>query len=234
MDERLQKASTGDWQTLRSLKPDPMAGWETSFAESSATIPTLQLIATLRLSLSHLPPIPPKDAPAERPEDFTMLELVQQGKGRKSVAGDQVSHELLQTILDQGEGPKLLAWFNKLLHGAPLPTNWADSVMVLLLKISCPTLAKHLRPINMNSEVCKTFSRPLLARTKPMLQQANSWKCASQGRQPSDLIYTIIRGMMQEKEWKRAIVYLKIEASGEAGIHNRLDGNYATLAESHC
>ena len=47
----------------------------------------------------------------------------------------------------------------------------------------------------MGSEVCKTFSRLLLGRTGGSLPQHNSWQRVSPGRQPSDLIFTIMSGM---------------------------------------
>ena len=212
---RLQAASTGDWRTLRSLKPDTMVGWETSFAENTEGDPHQAVQEHFQdFFQSHLAPLQPRtDIPTPVP-DFTMEELsraIGKGKPRKSVAGDQIGHELLQAIVDQGEGHKLLSWYNSMLHGAAFPKNWSDSIMVLLPKIACPKLAKHLRPINMSSAACKTFSRLLLGRMHGDLEQRNSWQCASAGRQPCDFIYTIMRGMMQEKEWKRGIVYTKID-----------------------
>ena len=177
-----------------------MVGWDTSFAESTQGDP-LEAIEQHFQSVfqSHLPPIP---ARTDRPQrggglyDGRVTGCDPQSQAQKE-CWDQVSHELLMAILEQGEGEKLLASYNDLLHGVP--------------KLANPTQPKHLRPMNVGSEACKTLSRLLLGRTQSRLQQTNSWQCASPGRQPADLIFTILRGMMQEEEWKRGVVYTKID-----------------------
>ena len=105
------------------------------------------------------PPFPYAAVP--RSEDFTVVvelhDAIAKGKNGEATGEDGIPHELLVAIGKDSEGEKkLLAWFNRLLHGEePLPRDWGRAVMVLLPKCPLPEVPKHLRPICLGSSANK-------------------------------------------------------------------------------
>ena len=142
--ERIAAATNGDWRAYRENVKRGGKSWETHFTSSQADLGVDAHRAVhdhfRRMYMGEpVPPFPFVFVP--RSPDFTLQELheaLAKGKPGKPTIGDEVSHELLIAIgrTDEGAG-RLLAWYNRLLHGdEPVPADWGKAVMVLLPK--CP------------------------------------------------------------------------------------------------
>ena len=124
-------------------------------------------------------------------------------------------HELLLAIGRSDEGAdKLLAWYNRLLHGdEPVPADWGRAVMVLLPKCPTPEHPKQLRPICLGSAANKVYARMLLARSRPAFQYSGPFQNLGHGRQTVDHVWIISRLMALDREWKCGLWYLKLDIS---------------------
>ena len=174
----IARATNGDWGAYKETKKGA-TGWETTYANAQpegddphqTVHDHLQGIYEKR----DMPPFPFANHEVPKSEDFTVEELgeaLSQGKTKKAVGEDQVSHELLQAIGADAEGAKrLLEWFNRILHGEePVPEDWGRVLMIVIPKLSGPVQRKDLRPICLGSATSKLFSRMLLKRTTAALK----------------------------------------------------------------
>ena len=213
--ERLDRAAAGDWQAIKQCKRSQISDWESTLAQNISGDVHQAVHDHFCAVFDHdgMPPVIDAPPPASVP-DFTLEELqhcVGLGKQNKSVSTDLVSQKLLEAIMQGGNGQALLRWMNHLLHHRSLPARWAENVLVLLLKVPTPTTVAQLRPIAMGSAVCKLFSRLLLHRTLPAIQQTNSWQCAAPHRQTTDYIHSLLKTFELEREWKVGVCWCKID-----------------------
>ena len=217
--EHIEAATKGNWQAYREVVREGTRGWEDHFATTlieqgqdphhvvhSHFEKIYQGNQLTEFPFEHTPPSP----------DFTAEELewaINQGKGGKSTGGDGVPHELLVAISkEEGGLEKIPAWFNRLLHGEePIPSSWANAVMVILPKCAQPETPKHLRPICLGSASSKVYARMLLQRSKASLRYSGPFQNMGEGRQTVDYIWVISRLMTLEREWKYGLYFLKLD-----------------------
>ncbi|CAE7504171.1 ANKRD50 [Symbiodinium sp. CCMP2456] len=137
--DRLDKATAGDWGLIRQLRPTKNQGWDISFAEAQdgrdpheAIHAHLQGIYTTGLVL---PPATPWEGGIE---PFTADELTWAlGKGRfnKAVGVDGTSHELLQGLTQLPGGfNALLDFYNEVYATAAIPSDWNAALMIVIPK----------------------------------------------------------------------------------------------------
>ena len=202
---RLTQAAEGNWVELRRAR-HVNGVWETGFAEATEGQPH-QVIHQHLAAVYAGDPLPrwePKHV--EGVEPFSMTELheacARGGRG-KSVGADGIPHKLLVYVAQHHEGgPKLLAWFNRILETGIMPSDWAEVVMIILPKITRPKEAKHVRPISMGSATCKLFSRMLLECSLPIIGEPDARQCAGRQRQTLVYLFSIIRVLGLEREWR--------------------------------
>ena len=163
------------------------------------------------------PPLPTLDFEPPPSPDFTPEELhkaLSKGKTGKSVGGDGVSLELLRATAEQPEGEtELLRWVNSILHTGDMPSNWTQSIMVLLPKITRPVRAAQSRPISISSATERAFSRMVLSRCQPLLALRQSWQTSGPHKQTADYLHAIYKMFECEREWNKGISILKIDLS---------------------
>ena len=209
MEEKIRAATKGDWGAYQETTKKGSTGWESHFAVHDH----------LQGVYGGSEPTSVPDFPfstVERVPSFTPEELhdaLQKGKNKKSVGSDQVPHELLRSIGATVEGQqKILAWFNRLLHGEEsLPNEWSRASMILIPKVTLPTEPRQVRPICIGQAANKLFCRMLLERTKRALQYSGSSQSMGSGRQTNDYVFSITRLMQLEREWKWGLCFLKID-----------------------
>ncbi|CAE7400795.1 unnamed protein product, partial [Symbiodinium microadriaticum] len=116
--DRLQRATSGDWQAYRQLKKAGNEGWDVTFAEAHEGREPHRVIHDHLASIYTTGQvIPPKGAWEGQVELFTMEELemaLARGKKGKAVRVDLTSHELLMGIAGVPEGKEaLLRFYNR-------------------------------------------------------------------------------------------------------------------------
>ena len=214
--DRLQRATSGDWNAYRQLKKVGNEGWDVVFAEAHEDQEPHKVVH------DHLAKIyttgqvmPPLGAWEGTVEPFTMEELeasLARGKKGKAVGVDLTSHELLVGIAGVPGGKEaLLRFYNQVYRDAAIPAEWNTALMVVIPKELMPVDPKSLRPLAMGSSVAKCYCRMLLARTIGHLRHTGPSQCSGEGRQTAEYVFTIARVMELEAEWKRGIVMAKID-----------------------
>ena len=173
-------ACKGNWGSYRVTVKKGATGWEDEFANATpeGKDPHDEVHKHLQAIYQGvpLPEFPEREVGA----DFMAREALRKGARRKSAGGDKVPHELLVAIGESEEGTRLLVdWFTRMLHGEPHPKAWEKGIMVLIPKITHPTLPKHVRPICLAS-----YCRLLLERTRGSAQILGSG--AIYGRGPAN------------------------------------------------
>ena len=134
------------------------------------------------------------------------------GKKGKAVRVDLTSHELLMGIAGVPEGKEaLLRFYNRVYVDAAIPAEWNTALMVVIPKELQPVEPKSLRPLAMGSSVAKCYCRMLLARTIGHLKHTGPSQCSGEGRQTAEYVFTVARAMELEAEWKRGVVFAKID-----------------------
>ena len=213
--DRLIRASEGDWQSFRALKPRRQTGWDLGFAEAQDEDPH-QVVHRHLLQVYGGEDLP--DRPGRIVGDvqaFTIEELrlgVSQMKTGKAVGADKTSAELIYGLMDVPGGPDhLLEWYNRILTTQVIPSQWNRPVLVLLPKIVAPKQAKDLRPIAMGSAVSKLFSRLLLNRAMPKLRPNTGAQCSGPGRQTNDYLFSAIRLFELAREWGVPLAVFKLD-----------------------
>ena len=205
---KLESAFQGDWRAWRDSKPKGSVGWEAELAENLAPADPHQALHDHYASIFGAGTnIQPRSCSPPRSPDITGEELhdaLQGGKLGKSVGGDGVSLELLRAIGGDPQGERaLLDWFNTMLHTGELPHEWLNTVMVLLPKITSPTLPKDTRPINIACSAEKLFSRIVLRRCQDKIALRKPWQCAGKSRQTADFLHTLAKLFEVEREWQK-------------------------------
>ena len=136
------------------------------------------------------------------------------GKNSKSVGADLVPQEMLKDIVSTSEGLTLLTGFyNRVFQSRSLPSQWSQSLMTLLAKISKPQGGKDLRPLMVTSHVCKTYSRILVTRLMGHLSPNGPEQCCAGGRQTADMLFALQNTMQVAAEWGQSLAVLKIDLS---------------------
>ena len=195
-NQKIAAAAQGDWGAFQVATKKGRSGWEGHLADAlgEGQDPHQQIHNHLQgvygAKQDKVPPYPGNQEVAPC-ADFTAEELrdaLRKGRRKVSVGPDRVSHELLQAIGNTAEGEaKILAWFNRLLHGQePIPKRWSRASMVLLPKVSQPTEVKQVRPICIGASASKLFARMLMVRTQEALKYVGSAQCMGEGRQSAD------------------------------------------------
>ena len=214
---RLIRASQGDWGAFRSCKPRAQHGWEQTFA--SAQVCDAHAVVHDHLSavykgLGVAPNGGPFPGPVRAFTEDEFKTALGQLKGGKSVGVDGTSTELLHGIASLPGGcSHLLEFMNRTLATQVIPEEWNVPLMVILPKVLTPTEAKQVRPISMNSAVCKLFSRLLLNRTIQHIKARTHAQCAGVGRQSADYLYSVWRVLELEREWHAGLCLLKLDVA---------------------
>ena len=117
--ERLVRASQGDWQSFKALKPRKQVGWDLGFAEAQQGEPH-QVVHDHLAAVYQGEEITGVTSPWEGDVvTFTLEELtvgVSQLKRGKAVGVDKTSTELVQGLMEVPGGPEhLLEWYNRIL-----------------------------------------------------------------------------------------------------------------------
>ncbi|CAE7344140.1 pol [Symbiodinium sp. CCMP2592] len=214
--DRMQRATSGDWQAFRELKPERHYGWDTHFAEAqqeqdphTAIHEHLETIYTTGVVV---PPLPPWEGPVA---DFTTEELrfvLTQGKPGKAVGTDGTSQDFLSGLAQVPGGLEaLLQFFNQVYRTADIPEDWGVALMLVIPKEALPTEPKNLRPLSLGSGVAKCFSRLLMLRTSSALRPRGWSQCSGPGRQTNEYLFGIGRIMQLEAEWHSGFAMAKID-----------------------
>ena len=222
MKQKIAAAAQGDWAAYQTVAKKGAAGWEAHFASSLGEDKDPHVVVHDHLQEvygGNCPPVSAFPFPREevaRADDFTAEELreaLRKGKRGVAVGADKVSLELLVKVAATLEGEtKLLAWFNRLLHGEErMPTDWGIATMILLPKVSLPEDPKQVRPICVGSATSKVYCRLLLERTKQALQYTESSQSMGEGRQTADYVFCVSRMMQLEQEWRTGCCFLKLD-----------------------
>ena len=215
---RIKRATEGDFQELRKLKPTSNHGWDSVFSESQGEDNPHEVVHRHLQGIYSCATKPtPVDAWPREVQAFTMPELeeaVAKGKKNKATGTDGTSHELIVGICETPGGrTHLLEMFNKIFVSGRIPEDWNRVLMVVLPKVLLPTEVTSLRPIAMGSAAAKIYSRMLLARTLPLLTHLGPQQCAGVGRQTSEYIYCVAKLMDLCKEWKVQAAFAKIDVA---------------------
>ena len=213
--DRVLKATQGDWNALRQSKIQKHRGWEVKMSEEMhPDDPHDRLHAhysALFFTNTALPACPDPMRSPDFHED-ELLQAIAGGKQGKSVGRDEVSLELLKALVEIPEGrTELLSWFNHLLHSGQLPEGWLRVVMVLIPKVTHPVQPKDTRPISIGSAVERVFSRMVLSRCKQILHLQTSWQCAGPHRQTADYLHTLWKLFEVEREWSKGLAVVKVD-----------------------
>ncbi|OLP89415.1 putative 149 kDa protein [Symbiodinium microadriaticum] len=213
--DRLVRASQGDWGLFRALKPKKQEGWDVGFAEAQTGDPH-QAVHEHLASVYQGQDVEGKDEVwSGDVRAFTVEELrkgVSQLSRGKSVGVDKTSTELILGMMEVPGGEQhLLEWYNRILATQEIPQQWNRPLLVLLPKIKAPKKAKELRPIAMGSSVSKLFSRLLLNRSLSVLSPSTSRQCSGPGRQTSDYLYSVIRLFDLCREWGVPLAVFKLD-----------------------
>ncbi|CAE7292934.1 pol [Symbiodinium necroappetens] len=214
--DRLDRATSGDWNAYRQLKKPKNEGWDVVFAEAHEGKEPHQVIhdhlAGIYGTGQVIPPLGAWDGPVDL---FTLEELEQaisKGKRGKAVGVDGTSQEFLVGLAAVPGGKEaLLRFFNKVYQEAAIPADWNTALMVVIPKELFPVEPKSLRPLAMSSSIAKCYCRLLLGRTACYLQHSGPSQCSREGRQTAEYVFTIARVMELEAEWKRGVVMAKID-----------------------
>ena len=213
--DRLVRASQGDWGHFKAFKPKRQQGWDVGFAEAQTGDPHQAIHDHLEAVYqgADIPVIPEKWVGDVR--GFTVEELrlgVSQLSRGKSVGVDKTSTELILGLMEVPGGEQhLLEWYNRILATQEIPGQWNRPLLAMLPKISAPKRAKELRPIAMGSSVSKLFSRLLLNRCLPKLSPATAMQCSGPGRQTGDYLFSIIRLFELCREWGVPLAVFKLD-----------------------
>ena len=220
-EERIAAATQGDWQAYRETAKRGSKGWEAHFAaehDSKGVDPHCAIHQHFQRVYQGqaVPPFPYSLNLIPRSPDFTKDEVkdaINKGKKGKSTGEDGVSHELLLAIHRQPDGEeRILAWFNRLLHGVePIPKDWGRAVMIVLPKCAKPGTSQQLRPICLGSSANKVYARMLLHRARPVFQYSGTFQNMGAGRQTIDYVWILSRMMALEAEWKEGLWFLKLD-----------------------
>ena len=242
--ERLVRASQGDWAAFRSLKPRRQEGWDVGFAEAQVRDPH-------QIVHEHLSQVYAGEEVAgiEGPwqgeiRAFTIEELrvgIGQLKRGKSVGVDRTSTELILGLVQvPGGETHLLEWYNRILATQVIPQQWNRPILVMLPKIRAPKAAKDLRPIAMGSSVSKLFSRMLLNRALPAIKPFTSKQCCGPTRQTADYMFSIVRMFELAREWGVPFAVFKLDLEkafdklDRAALLGRLEEKLGAGAELNC
>ena len=231
-EDKIRQAAEGNWGAYKVVTKKGADGWEGKLADALGDdkYPHAEIHDHLQKvygqGRTKVGRFPYGLQEVVEVADFRAEELhdaIQKGKMNVSVKPDKVSHELLKAIAETVEGEtKILEWFNRLLHGIePIPSKWSRASMVLIPKVQVPMEAKHVRPICIGSSTSKLFARMLLARTQEALKYGGSAQSMGSGRQTADYIFTVTRLMHLEAEWRRGLVFLKVDVEKAFDSLNR-------------
>ena len=206
--DRLLRASQGDWGSFRALRPQRQEGWDVAFAEAQQGDPHEAVHAHLS-QVYDGQAVEGLQAPWKGGiRAFTVEELrkgVSQMKRGKAVGVDRTSTELLLGLMEVEGG------FNRILTTQSIPKQWNKPILIMLPKIRAPKKAKELRPIAMGSAVSKLFSRLLLNRALPALAPCSGAQCSMPGRQTCDYLFTVIRLFELAREWGVPLTVFKLD-----------------------
>ncbi|CAE7583299.1 pol [Symbiodinium sp. CCMP2456] len=214
-NQRLQRASLGDWAALRAVRKKADTGWAEGFAEAQKGDPHQAVHDHLEGVYKGDPPQQPQKGFQGEVKAFTEDELdvaLGQLQAGKAVGGDGTSKELLAGICSvEGGKQHLLEFLTRILATQSIPEQWNTPLMVLLPKIQQPMQPKDLRPISMSSGVSNLFSRLLLNRALHAIDLTSHSQCSGRGRQTADYIFTIWRTLELEREWRRGVCFAKLD-----------------------
>ncbi|CAE7776695.1 unnamed protein product [Symbiodinium sp. CCMP2456] len=214
--QRLDRATAGDWALLKQMRPVKHQGWDVNFADAQdgrdphrVVHEHLQGIYTTGLVV---PPAAPWEGDIQL---FSLDELrwaLHKGKFNKAVGVDGTSHELLHGLSETPGGLEaLLDFYNGVYTTARIPEDWNAALMIVIPKDESPTEPSSLRPLAMGSAAAKVYSRLLLGRTVPWLTVQEGAQCSGVGKQPAEYIFGTARVMELEAEWHRGMVAAKID-----------------------
>ena len=209
--DRLERAAKGDWKSFRECTRRGPVGWEIEYAEAQQKDVHQTVHEHLKKVYSG-PPVQPYRDQCPDVSCFTEDELQTALDGLRSgrsVGIDLTSKELLQGLVSvRGGKIHLLEFMNRVLTTREIPRAWNRPLVILLPKVPAPTSATQLRPIVLGSSACKLFSKMLITRVKAALGFRSHAQCAGEGRQTSDLLFSLHRLMELARESKLSIAFL--------------------------
>ena len=215
--QRVLRATSGDWAAFRTCKPQADSAWVEGFAATQEGDPHQAVHDHLTQVYTGTPPLPNQGPPVGEVQGFTEEELdraLEQMQPGKSVGSDGTSKELLLGICGLDGGKSLLLEFlTRVLTTQEIPEQWNVPLMILLPKLTQPLVPKDLRPISMSSAISKLFSRLLLNRCLTRLSLSTHAQCSGPGRQTSDYVFAIWRVLELEREWHRGLCVAKLDIS---------------------
>jgi len=139
---------------------------------------------------------------------FTMEELENELKGLKGGKCRDTAGLVAEMLKDGPQALKsaMLHVYNALLcTNARPPSTWCQSVISVLFKDGDQQEVKNYRPISIISLLYKVFSRLLLGRVKPILEQAQATDQAGfrAGFGCSDHLFTLTQLQEKAYEWRQ-------------------------------
>ncbi|CAE7347584.1 unnamed protein product [Symbiodinium sp. CCMP2456] len=214
--ERLQRATAGDWAVVRQLRPTKHRGWDATFAEAQNGKDPHQVVHEHLESIYTtglvVPPLPAWEGEVVPFTEDELRWALSRGKPNKAVGVDGTSHELLQGVANTPGGfEALLAFYNEIYAHASIPQDWNVALMIVIPKEEAPVEPASLRPLAMGSAASKVYSRLLLGRTVPWLQAGEGAQCSGEGKQPAEYVFGMSRVMELEAEWHKGLVAAKID-----------------------
>ena len=215
--QRVLRATSGDWSAFRSCKPQADMGWVEGFANAQTRDPHQAVHDHLTKVYAGRAPAPNVGPPSETVVGFSEFELdtaLGQMQSGKSVGSDGTSKELLVGVCEiEGGKVLLLEFLTRVLTTQEIPDQWNTPLMILLPKLTQPVHPRDLRPISMSSAVSKLFSRLLLNRCLDRLSLTTHSQCSGPGRQTADYVFAIWRVLELEREWHRGLCVAKLDVS---------------------